>query len=208
MKKKIIRILLPLCVICVLAVGSVLASRNMNFFQWGKKVATINETASNESIAKVNGVSIPKSKFDSYKAGLSNATVIPTDEEIVNKLVEQEVIMQEIKRLGYEVTEQEIIDFNNERFELLEQYPQAYQITKDYVDGLGITMEKYKEMSKEISRTALLTNKYKIDVQKEFEEKNTQVRKMSEYEKSIKFEDYFENKIAELCQNANIEIIK
>jgi len=155
----------------------------------------------------VNGVEISKDKFDSYKAGLANASGEFTDEEIIDKLVEQEIIMQEIKRLGYTVTDAEVIKFNNERFALLDEDPTAYQIIKDYVDGLGITMEEYKKMSLEISKTALLANKYKDDIQKEFIEENPQIMSRSAAVKQQKFEDYFADKIDDLCEKADVEIL-
>lgn len=208
MKNKKFGIVLSVCLIVALAIGGVYASKNMNFFEWGKQAATIKNTSQKDSIATVNGVKIPKSKFDNYKAGLANTNGQFTDEDIIDKLVEQEVIMQEIKKLGYTVTDEEVIAFNNERFDLLEKDPQAYQITKDYVDGLGITMEEYKEMSKEVSKTALLANKYKADIQKEFIDNNTQVKALSAEKKNQKFEEYFENKISDLCDKANIVLSK
>lgn len=207
MNKKILGIVVSICVISVL-VGGVYASKNMNFFQWGENSASINEIASTDVVAKVNSVGISKTKFDLYKAGLSNASGTFSDKEILNKLIEQEVIMQEIVRLGYTVTEAEVTKFNNERFALLDEDPNAYQIIKDYVDGLGITMEEYKEMSKEVSRTALLANKYKADVMREFVNNTAGAATFSAQQKAERFEEYFNNKIETLSEAATIEIIE
>ena len=208
MKRKVFGIVVSLCMISILVAGGVYAGKNMTFFRWGKQTAGINETASATIVANVNGVGIPKTKFDSYKAGLANASGTFTDKEILDKLIEQEVIMQEIQRLGYSVTEAEVTKFNDERFELLDDDPVAYQIVKDYVDGLGITMEEYKEMSKEVSKTALLANKYKADMMSEFENSNSQIKTYSLRQKEEKFEEYFEKKIEELSKKAKIEIVE
>lgn len=206
--KKVFAIILSLCLVGCLVIGGVYASKNMSFFQWGEKNAEINQVQSEDVVAKVNGVQISKDKFDSYKAGLANASGEFTDKEIIDKLVEQEIIMQEIKRLGYTVTDAEVVKFNNERFALLDEDPAAYQIIKDYVDGLGVTMEEYKEMSLEISKTALLANKYKADIQKEFIEKNPQLKSKTSAQKQQKFEQYFADKIETLYEKADVEIFE
>lgn len=208
MKKKIFSITLSLCLISALVVCGVYASKNMAFFEWGKQNTEINEISDSTIVAKVNGIGISKSKFDSYKIGLSNASVDFSDEQILDKLIEQEVIMQEINRMGYTVTDSEVNAFNNERFAILDEDPAAYQIVKDYIDGLGITMDDYKEMSKEISRTALLANKYKADLMKEFEKSNSKFSMYSMSKRVEKFEEYFDKKINELSKNAKIEIMK
>lgn len=207
MNKKILGIVVLICVVSAFVVG-VYASKNVNFFQWGEEIARINEKTSTDVVAKVNGVDIPRSKFDSYKAGLANANGSFSDEEILNKLIEQEVIMQEIVRLGYTVTESEVTKFNDERFALLEEDSNAYQIVKDYVDGLGITMEEYKEMSKEVSRTALLANKYKADVMSEYVNNTAGATTFSAQQRAERFEEYFNNKIETLSNAATIEIIE
>lgn len=210
MKKKIVIITLSMLLVFVLVIGGAYASKNISFFQWGEQMAKIREdrTTTATTVAKVNGTEISKEKFDSYKAGLANASGEFTDEQILDKLIQQEVIMQEITRLGYTVTSDEVNDFNEERFSLLNDDPAAYQVVKDYVDGLGITMDEYKEMSKDISKTALLTNKYKADMMKEFEKQNSDIKTYSRNEKIERFEEYFNDKIEELNKNADVEIVK
>jgi hypothetical protein len=207
MKKRIFITVTLVCTICLIVITCGYASKNMDFFKWGQQVSSIKNSPSNEVAVIVNNVSISKDKFNSYKAGLVTANDKITDKEVMDKLIKQEVIRQEVERLGYTVTEKEVDAFNDERFSLLEEYPEAYKITKEYVDGLGITMEQYKEMSKKISKDVLLSNKYKADMQKKFENENKENRSLNDYEKTVNFENYFNNVINELCKNAEIEII-
>lgn len=210
-KNKILAVIISVCVVCGLAAVGVYANMtpNKNFIQWGEKQEKIKEETalSTKAIAKVNGIEIPKEKFDSYKTGLTYASKAYSDDEIIDKIVNQEVIMQEIKRLGYTVTDEEVTKFNDERFALLEEDPKSYQVVKDYVDGLGISLEEYKEMSKEISKVALLSNKYKADILREFET-NSQVRSLSQEMKAKRFDEYFDKKIKTLTEDADIEILK
>ncbi len=205
MSKKKIRMIVSIGVISAVVVGALYACKNMNFFRRAEEIDNINAAVPTDVVAKVNGVDILKSKFDSYKVGLANASGNFSDEEILNKLIKQEIIMQEIDRLGYTVTEEEVTKFNDERFAFLNQDPNAFRIIKDYVDSMGITMEEYKEMSREISRIALLSNKYREDIINEYEKNNTTD---SAQQKAEKAEMYFREKIEKLINAATIEIIK
>lgn len=208
MSKKKVKMIVLICVISVMVAAVVYASKNMDFFHWGEENADIKAAVLGGAVARVNGVDIPESKFHSYKLGLANASGKFSDEEILQKLIRQEVIMQEIDRLGYTVTEEEVTKFNDERFAFLKEDPNAYQMIKNYVDGLGITMEEYKERSREISKIALLTNKYREDIMKEYEKNNTAESADSAQQKAQKVEMYFKEKIEMLMNAATIEIIK
>lgn len=208
MKRKITLII---SIVCILAIGisaTVYATRDMSMFQWGQDSAEI-EAADNMQknvVAEVNGQKITSSQFDKYKAGLSNANGTFTDAEIMDKLVRQEVLKQEIQRLGYTATEAEVTAFNDERFALLDDDPNARQIIQDYVDGLGITMAEYKEQSKEISRIALLANKFRADLMAEYEKNNPQILTYSVPTQQQGFEEYLEQYIDDLYKTADIVI--
>lgn len=159
-------------------------------------------------VAEVNGHEITKSEFETYKAGLAQAMGTFTDEEIIDKLVRQEVLMQEIEKRGYTVSDDEVTAFNDERFALLDEDPTAYQIIKDYVDGLGITMDEYKEQSKEISRIALLSNKFREDLLAEYEEDNPQILTRSKQEQNQSFEEYLDGYIDDLYSSSDITIFE
>lgn len=113
---------------------------------------------------------------------------------------------QEIARCSVTVTEEEVKAFNDERFALMEEDPTSYQIVKDYVDGLGITMEEYKEMSLEISRDSLLTAKYREQLMKEYAERDVQT--LSEEEQKFTFEDYYNATLDALEESAQIKIVE
>lgn len=208
MKRKITLII---SIVCILAIGisaAVYATRDMSMFQWGQDSAEIEaeDNMQKNVVAEVNGQKITSSQFDKYKAGLSNANGTFTDAEIMDKLVRQEVLKQEIQRLGYTATEAEVTAFNDERFALLDDDPNARQIIQDYVDGLGITMAEYKEQSKEISRTALLANKFRADLMAEYEKNNPQILTYSVPTKQQGFEEYLEQYIDDLYKTADIVI--
>lgn len=201
--------MIVICTLTLLIAVGVYATRDINILQWGQKTAQNEENLNmqNEAVAEVNGQKISKSKFENYKAGLDQASGSFTDEEIIEKLIRQEVMLQEIQKRGYTVTDAEVTEFNNERFDLLESDPEAYQIVKDYIDGVGITMDEYKEQSKEISKTALLANKFRDDLITEYKELNPEVLTQSAQKQNQVFEDYLKQYIDDLCDAANITVM-
>lgn len=207
MKKKIWISIIVVLILLAVTAGIVFANSNVNLKEWGKLLSgnSQKEEITTESIANVNDKPISKDKFENYKISLSYASGDFSDEEILDKLITQEVIMQEIERRGITVTEQEINTFNDERFALMEQDPSLYEITKDFVDGKGITMEEYKEESKEISRQALLANKLRDEMVVEYQDKSSDDKSAPSQQD---FQEYFNNYISDLKEEATIEIVE
>lgn len=207
MKKRIMMLISIICVLAIGIAGSVYAIQKLNMFQWGQNQKEIvSSQAVEKSVAVVNGQPISEASFENYKAGLANANGTFSDKDVLNKLIRQELIKQEIQRLGYKVTDEDVAAFNDERFALLNEDPAAYKIVKDYVDGLGITMDEYKEQSKEISKTALLANKFKADLQTKYQQDNPESSVHAKAEQEQNFEVYLEQYIDGLYENAKIEI--
>lgn len=164
--------------------------------EWGEQVKENQSIPDSDAVALVDGVPITKERFENYKAGLQNAQGEFTDEQALEKMIRREVLYQEIERLGITVTDEEVRAFNEERFALIDDDPVTYQIFKDYADGLGITLEEYKEMSLEVSRDSLLTTRYR--------EHLTEQHKQLKSE--LPFESYYEQTLDTLVENATIEI--
>ncbi len=203
MKKKIIVILGVLVVVAALAVGGVYAEKQLKYVDLGNQISENQSIPEGEAAAWVNGTAISKQRFENYKASLAYTQAEYTDEQVLDKMIRQEVLQQEIARLGITVTEEEVKAFNEERFALLDEDETAKQIMEDFVKGLGITMEEYKEQSLEISRESLLTMKYREQLAAEFER---QAEPASEQEQSEAFEEYYDRKLDALVEAAEIKI--
>ncbi len=149
-----------------------------------------------EFIATVNGEGIKKSDFEIYKKNMAKTSASYTDGELLEKLIRQKVFKQELVRLGYEVSDEEVEAFNNQNFTLIEQDPKSYQIIKDHVDESGMTMEEYKEKSKEFARLILLGMQYREDLMEEFDVAGGK-----------SFEDYYQQTIDEMVEKAKVEYL-
>ncbi len=203
MKKKIIVILGVLVVVAALAVGGVYAEKQLKYVDLGNQISENQSIPEDEIAAWVNGTAISKQRFENYKASLAYTQAEYTDEQVLDKMIRQEVLQQEIVRRGITVTEEEVKAFNEERFALLDEDETAKQIMEDFVKGLGVTMEEYKEQSLEISRESLLTMKYREQLAAEFER---QAEPASEQEQSEVFEEYYDRKLDALVEAAEIKI--
>ena len=69
-----------------------------------------------------------------------------SDEEILNKLIERKLMLQDAEAHGITVSEEEVRAFNEESFALMEQDEAGKEAILDYIQGRGITLEEYKEM--------------------------------------------------------------
>lgn len=188
---KMKRILAAICLAAAFAITGC-ADKNTADPDAGQQVSS--EAA--DIAAVVNGQPISKERFETYKSGLSDAQGNFTDAQVLDQLIRREVVQQEIARLGITITDEEVRQFNEERFALLDDDPAAYQLMQDYVDGLGITMEEYKEQSLAISRESLLYDRYRERMQAEYQKAGTKES----------FEDYLNERIDALVQEAQIEI--
>lgn len=203
MKKKVWIILGVLVIVAALAVGGVYAEKQLKYVDLGSQISENQSIPEGEAAAWVNGTAISKQRFENYKAALAYTQAEYTDEQVLQKLIRQEVLQQEIARLGITVTDEDVKAFNEERFALLDEDETAKQIMTDFVKGLGVTMEEYKEQSLEISKESLLTTKYQEFLTAEFEK---QAQPASEQEKSEAFEEYFDRTLDALVEAAEIKI--
>ena len=144
---------------------------------WGEQVKENQSIPDTDAVASVNGVPISKERYENYKVGLQNAQGKFTDEQVLDKMIRREV-------------------FNEERFAMIDDDPVTYQIFKDYADGLGITLEEYKEMSMEVSRDSLLTTKYQEHLMAQYEKEKSE----------LTFDVYYEQTLDALAEKAAIEI--
>lgn len=150
-----------------------------------------------ELVAKVNGEGISKAQFETYKAGLALTSSEYTDEEILQKLIRQRVLRQECERLNLSVTDEAVDAFTEQQFAAMDD-PMAYQIMQDFVDGLGITMEEYKERCKENYRFALLGDQYRAVLQQEYDGMDAA---------KPTFEQYYQQKLDDLTAAAEVELL-
>ena len=179
------------------------ADRETSMRRWGQQMADLTGTAdmSSRSLAAVNGESIDFEQFKAYKIGLSYAAGNFSDEEILNKLIERKLMLQDAEAHGITVSEEEVRAFNEESFALMEQDEAGKEAILDYIQGRGITLEEYKEMCLQNSEIALIGMKYRSFLENEYD-KTAQTNALA----AQSFEDYYAAHLQTVRKNADIVI--
>lgn len=204
MKRPKIITLLICCFVLVCTVGGAIAVSGVRMA--GEERKAMEQLA--DSVAfTINGERVMQKEFNTYRTLMKEANPNLTDGEIKNKYIRQQVIFQEAEREGFYASDEEINALNESRFSWLDKDEQAYQIIKDYVDGLGITMNEYIEQSKTISKQAIISTKLKDSIENNFissqpSPASSDGTEMNELKEMA--EQYYNNYIDDLVEEAII----
>ncbi|MDO4772652.1 MAG: SurA N-terminal domain-containing protein [Bacillota bacterium] len=177
MKKKS-KIAIGILVMTFCIGGFIYATKERPYFEWGKQLAG-EEKAFNSTkvIAKVNGIDISEEEFEKTKLAHSVVRTDASDDDIMKVLIRQKVIASEAKKRGITVTEQEVKEFNDQRFDGMMQDPKMKQAMEDFLEGKQQTLEEYKEQSLAVSEAALIAMKLQEQLIKENQVKPEEVTK-------------------------------
>lgn len=205
MNKKYISIFL---IIMVVFSGLVYAGNNNDFD--AKKLGEYIRQAfeekpqkMNDVLCYVNGVEILKKDFEIFKESTLSYNPDTNEEELFKRYIKFVLVLNEAEKEGFTVSEQEAEEYTNVVFDSLENDEEIMRILKEYIDGMGITMDEYKEMTKEFNYKTLLTMKLQDKLRTEFLEQNKGARDNST-EINNTFNNYLNNYKEELFDDAEI----
>ena len=183
-------------VIAIIGVAAVVGVKTYSDF--AKK-----EKAKNEVVAKVNGVGIIKKDFVMAKKNATLNKSGMSDKEVLFKLVENELVLQEAKKRGYNLSDAEAQKITDVQKAALEKGA-TYDKFKTFLKEVGVTENEYWKDAVIKNKNTSHRNNYKADLKVNFAKKN-QIKDMNSLE--TKFDDYFQEVIAELTSVANLEIL-
>jgi len=193
------------------AMGLDTDSGKLSWFLLGReKIETANSN-DNQVVAKVNDTEILKSdldyaikmeklkfeyqkqKYESAKQYLGEeiheTNIIPPQEldsdQILNRLIENEVIYQEAKAQSLDISWEEAENYAKKMRKTqqqimsgeltvtdMEEYYQIQDMIKDYINGMGVTEDDYWAMTVPIYQKTLSIGKLKASVMSTIQEKN------------------------------------
>lgn len=163
-------------VLCVAAL--VYANCESLYSKWGLNLA---EKESEEEqfkvLVKVNDLEITEVAFENAKMAYDLFGTKLSDEDIMKMLIREKAIASEAKKRGITVTEQEVKEFNDQRFDGMMQDPKMKQAMEDFLEGKQQTLEEYKEQSLAVSEAALIAMKLQEQLIKENQVKPEEVTK-------------------------------
>ena len=141
----------------------------------------------------VNGEPVLQEKWDTYSSLRKESNPYITDDEIMDSYVRQMVTVQEAQKRGITASDAEIDALIESSFAVLEQDAAALAAVQDYVDKYGMTMDEYKEQSRETYEQAVLGDKLHAELDAEAVSSGTLP------------ENYYEDYIDNLVETAVVE---
>ncbi len=189
-------------VLLLIAVGMlvVTALPQLNFLSWKSSADEINNSQTSERvILTVNDQKITEKDFEMLKLALSQGSQTHDDQAIKDELIRRAVIDSEIENHAITVSEEEVIQFNEQRFAMAYQDESSAAIMDEFLRANNLTLEQYKEQSLVISRKALLAVKLREKLVEDYinsaEYKNS--ANAGGLNEDAFFRDYINNKIDE-----------
>ena len=178
---------------------------NFDAKKLGKHIRNIFMKESQEKdnvLCYVNGIEISQKKFDIFRETRKSYNRDKDDDTLLKEYIQFILIVNEAEKEGFTVSESEVEDYTNDLFESLEEDDdENMKILKEYIDGMGITMDEYKEKVKEFNYKVLLTMKLHKKLNIEFLENNKKTMTNST-EISNEFNNYLKDYKEELYNNA------
>lgn len=111
-------------------------------------------------IATVNGQALTTTRFESYKASLPAYDASISDEAILERMIRQELVRQEAERLKLPVSEEEVEPILQENLAALQNDPVRLKALQEALSQKNITMDEYKEQTRQMVRDMLLIDAY------------------------------------------------
>jgi len=145
---------------------------------------------------------ITKESFDILKELYSVADNIPSDEEIIDKLIEKEVIYQQALKDNISVSEEEINQALQAQKDAEYKDSKTYEDFTNLIQGKNISEDEYWDKMKESIKKGLICGKYINKLKEDFKKENPHIKK-DEFQS--KYEEYYKNKVLEMKKNIKIE---
>lgn len=193
---KQLKLLISVLVISIIGISAIVGVKAYSDF--AKK-----EKAKKEVVAKVNGIGIIKKDFEMAKKNAAINKAGMNDKDVLFKLIEDELVLQEAKKRGYNLSDAEAQKITDAQKAALEKST-SYDKFKTFIKEVGVTEKEYWEDAVIKNKNVSNRNNYKADLKVGYAKKY-QVKDMNSLE--TKFSDYFQEVIAELMSVADLEIL-
>lgn len=197
-----IAVILLVTAVLVLAIGNSKANNGEDDFIADEENSTEAEgnDDDNTPVAKIEDTIITKESFDDYKALWKDADTVPSDSELLDRIIKDEVVYITALKEGVTVSDEELEN-------ALQAEKNGYssdEKTKNATDALcesrNITVDQYWERLKPGIKKAMIRGKYKEKMKEEYKEEF-----MSDDIDYTDFDKYYEDKISDLMKKMKIK---
>ncbi len=130
--------------------------------EFGKHIKETNKEEDHDRssvLGYVNDIEISKEKFEIFKEGNLIVNKDVSEEELLKRYIQYLLIIDKAEEAGLTASKEEVEEYTDKVFHALEKDDKNMKTIKEYIDGMGITMDEYREIVKEDSYKTILTMK-------------------------------------------------
>lgn len=167
MKKRIAFFSMIGLLVLLLSFGTVILAGNFkdqkatDFGKEIKKEMEKEKTEKGKLLAKVGETEIYQSDIDRMRISYNATGKTLSDEELLNKMVNANIIINDAKKNKIVVSDEEVDEYIEYIKEGMEADPVGKETFNSYLESLEMTIDEYNELCKESYRGVLMTNKLK-----------------------------------------------
>ena len=196
--KKIIIVSISLCII-VTVISAITYSKNIKTpYEFGQLQRNVNEnTKDNKILVSVNKEGISDRQIETYMALSADGL---TKEEAKQKLINDRLLIQNAKKKGIVVSDEEVKQYIDESKQYQNDNPELAQPIYDYIAGLGITEDEYWNMMEPSIKERMYIGKLKKQLRTDFEQQYTYKNSKN----AVQFEEYVMKYVNQLKEQAVI----
>jgi len=193
--KRVLMICL-ISIIAILACGIGYAVQSDSIAKmFGKQQAEVLSNAGDGIVATVDGEKITKKGFDTYKLFLNNSGKEVSDQQVLDKIVDRQLIYKQAIKENVVVSDQEVANAIKMAQDTIRSDSKQYEAFKEYISGLNMSEDEYWKSVEPVYKKALTCGKYKNTLKENFK-KDNKIEDQSEL--NSKFEEFYSKTVKEL----------
>ncbi len=157
--------------------------------------------AGNDIVATIDGEKITKKGFDTYKLIVDFENKL-SDEEILNKIVDRQIVYKQAIKEGFLVSDQQVEAAIKSAQETLKTDSNQYEAFKEYFSGLNMSEDEYWESVKPAYKKTLTCGAYKNALKQKLKKDN---KIEDQNELNSKFSEFYNEKIKDLKSQTKVQ---
>ncbi|MDK2800128.1 MAG: hypothetical protein PWP27_1952 [Clostridiales bacterium] len=209
-KNVIISVIVTILIVSSMAIGAAVNISTKKFdkdsaVKFGKTMKNYNEKKDSKVVAKVNDIKIYEKDIQKRRDINKISKKTQTDKEIILDIARTQLLLNEAKNRGIDVSEDEARTYAKKEKEMIYKNPETKETLIAYINALGLTEDEYwnnytiKEIQKMLTISAL---------NRQIADEILAGSDIPINEKAKKQREIIDNFKSEIVKNAKIEILE
>ncbi len=200
-KKMVIGIVVTASILICGVVGYTSAKSESVAKLFGIEQSQALSNAGKDIVATIDGEKITKKGFDTYKLIIDYENKL-SDEEILNKIVDRQIVYKQAIKEGFLVSDQQVEAAIKSAQEEIKMDSKQYEAFKEYFSGLNMSEDEYWESVKPAYKKALTCGAYKNALKKKFKTDN---KIEDQNELNSKFSEFYNQKVKDIKSKTKVQ---